>query len=502
MSINFVEDFKMKSAEFIITQINMIQKNQGLQSLKIENCEKTIFFGDVVMSVKSLHDAAQYICKLIKQLHINVDFTVHVVRVIKLFIAVTFITLGSAAEQPTDSLSDVSKQTYIEQTTILEGPTGVSRQLNENKNLDAIQGYIPQIQSFSDWKNLLNEQYGITFGLQASMLYQKAQKILHHSDDAAVSMLYRFQGAWKVFDMENGHVGRIEWRVENRSAFASWQSPSELSSFIGMRSLNSGFAYNDSFDTDLAVINWTQIFENRGGFAIGRLAFDVYLDDFLFQTYSRAFINRSFIYNPAMPTTGVGALGVVVKGFISDNILIGAQIYDANAISGKFDIDTFKQYEWLKAIEIAWTPSVAQYKVDRIKLTYWQNDERKKAGVKEGRGWAISASHQFSEKLIPFFRFGHNDGGGGVVAKSAASMGFEYNTKTGHALSLGTGWADPSENTYGEKLKDEYVFETSYRVQVTPSISLTPDVQLLLNPSNNQNVNSVWVLGLRFIITL
>ena len=502
MLINFVEYFKMISVEFIITQINTIQKNLGLQSLNNENYEKTLCLKDIIMSVKSLHEMAQLKCKLVKKFHIKVDISVHVSRAIKLLTVVMFTTLGNAAEKPTDSFSYASKQTCLEQTTVLEGPTGVSRQLNENENLDTIQGYIPLIQSFADWKDLLEEKYGITFGLEASMLYQKAQKVLHHKDDDAASMLYRFQGTWKVFDMENGHTGRIEWRVENRSALASWQSPSELSSSIGMYSLNSGFTYNDSFDTDLAVINWTQIFENRGGFAIGRLAFDVYLDDFLFQTYSRAFINRSFIYNPAMPTTGVGALGAVVKGFISDNILIGAQIYDANAVSGKFDIDTFKQHEWLKAIEIAWTPSISQYKVDRIKLTYWQNDERKKAGVKEGRGWAISASHQFSDKLIPFFRFGHNDGGGGVVAKSAASMGFEFHTKKGHAWSLGAGWADPTINTYGEKLKDEYVFETSYRVQVTPSISLTPDIQLLLNPSNNQSVNSVWVLGLRIIITL
>ena len=424
-------------------------------------------------------------------------------RSIKLFlIFVVLSTINSTAAEPVNLFSDVPKHTFIDQASILEGPTGVSRQLQENENVDAIQDRISPMQAFSDWKVMLKEQYGLTFGLEASILFQKAQKVLPGREDDAGSTLYRFHGAWKVFDMKNGHTGRIEWRVENRSAFASLQSPSELSSSIGMHSLNSGFTYIDNFDTDLAVINWTQIFENRGGFTIGRLAFDVYLDDFLFQTYSRAFLNRSFIYNPAMPTTGVGALGAVVKGFVTDNILIGAQIYDANAVSGKFDMDTFKQHEWLKAIEIAWTPSISQYKIDRIKLTYWQKDERKKAGVKEGRGWAVSASHQFSEDMIPFFRFGHSNGGGGVVAKNAASIGFEYHTQKGHAWSLGIGWGEPSENTYTENLKDEYVFETSYRVQVTPSISLTPDIQFLLNPTNNQNVDRNWVLGLRCILML
>ncbi len=419
-----------------------------------------------------------------------------------LLIAMILITIESPAEEAADSFSSAPKHTFIEQTIILEGPTGVSRQLEENEDIDAMQARISPMQSFADWKTMIKDQYGLSFGLLASMFYQKAQRVLPNSEDDAVSTLNRFYGSWKVFGTENGHTGRIEWRLENRSAFGSWQSPSELSSSIGMRSLNSGFAYNDSFEIDLAVINWTQMFEDRAGFAIGRLALDIYLDDFLFQTFSRAFINRSFIYNPAMPRTGIGALGAVVKGFVTDNILIGAQIYDANAVNGKFDMDTFKQHEWLKAIEIAWTPSIKRYKIDRIKLTFWQKDERKKAGEKKGRGWAVSASHQFSEKLIPFVRFGHSDGGGGVVAKTAASMGFEYSPQKNHAWSLGAGWAKPSKNTYDEKLKDEYVFETSYRIQVTPSISLTPDIQLLLNPANNQDVERDWVLGLRCILTL
>jgi hypothetical protein len=44
---------------------------------------------------------------------------------------------------------------------------------------------------------------------------------------------------------------------------------------------------------------------------VGRLGFDVYLDAFPFQTFSRGFINRSFILNPTLATTGTGAIGGV-----------------------------------------------------------------------------------------------------------------------------------------------------------------------------------------------
>lgn len=54
----------------------------------------------------------------------------------------------------------------------------------------------------------------------------------------------------------------------------------------------------------------------------------------------------------------------------------------------------------------------------------------------------------------------------------------------------------------GPGLDDEYVFETSYKVQIWPFLSLTPDLQLLLNPAKNPAESSVWVFGLRAILTL
>jgi hypothetical protein len=103
--------------------------------------------------------------------------------------------------------------------------------------------------------------------------------------------------------------------------------PSSAGSATGVAALAPGFAYSDNFEMDLSVINWTQGFASgKAGYAVGRLGFDVYLDAFPFQTFSRGFINRSFILNPTLPTTGIGALGGVVKGFVADNIWLGAQI--------------------------------------------------------------------------------------------------------------------------------------------------------------------------------
>ena len=56
--------------------------------------------------------------------------------------------------------------------------------------------------------------------------------------------------------------------------------------------------------------------------------------------------------------------------------------------------------------------------------------------------------------------------------------------------------------TAGEEPRDEYVVETSWTFQVTPNFSVTPDLQLLIYPAGYPEKDSVWVGGLRIILTL
>ena len=241
--------------------------------------------------------------------------------------------------------------------------------------------------------------------------------------------------------------------------------------------------------------------DQKAGVAVGRLAFDVYLDAMAFQTFARGFINRSFVFNPTIATTGIGALGAVAKGFVGNQVWIGGQIYDGNAASGKYDSKTVDEGEWLKAVEIGWTPSIDRRKTDRIQFTYWDKDAREKAGVAAGKGWAVSASWKVNDSIFPFTRFGHSDGGAGVPAEDAASIGLEYTTRPDQALSVGLGWANPVSPASGPTLRDEYVLEASYKFQVLRGLSLLPDVQYIKDPATNPAEDNVWIVGLRAILT-
>ena len=386
------------------------------------------------------------------------------------------------------------------------GPDGVNLQLQlldeERESLLDVDTFEQASDPWFNWKRTLNEKYKLKMGLIVLTLYQRAsdQPDAGETRDAAGG-IYRFLGNWTPFSDDRGNLGRLEWRLESRSDIGGDPSPQQLGGQYAAV-LNTGFPYGNDFDPDFAILNWNQILaDGKVSISAGRLAFDVYLDSFAFQSVLAGFLNTSVVYNPAVGTTGVGALGAVAKGLITDHIWLGAQIYDANAVSGEFDFDTFEEYEWLKAVEVGWTPDFDRRLKERVQFTYWYKDARRKAGISSGDGWAISASYPVADNLLPFIRFGHSDGGARVAAENALSVGFEYNPWPSGAWNLAVGWAEPSEETHGPGLDDEWVIETSYKLNLTKNFSLTPDVQLLINPAKSPDLDDVWILGLRVGLT-
>jgi porin len=356
---------------------------------------------------------------------------------------------------------------------------------------------------YFDWKRRVKEDRGVAFGTSLYLLYQKASDALPGEDDDALGHIFRYQGTWNLFRHDNGNSGNIAWRLESRSHVGGFQAPASLGAATGIRTLAPGFAYNEKFEFDIPVLSWVQHFANgRAGYAVGRLAFDVYLDAFPFQTLSKGFINRSSIYNPTLPTTGLGAIAGVVKGFVTDNIWLGAQIYDANAVNGDFDLSTLEEGEWIKAVEIGFTPSFAERGSNRLQFTYWEKDARVRAGTPKGDGWAVSVASQLGDNVLSFARFGHSNGGGGVAAEDAFSAGVQFSQSYDEIWSIGIGWANPSATTFEPGLDDEFLIETSYEFQLSRNFSLTPNLQFVVNPAGNPEENSIWIFGIRAILTL
>ena len=196
-------------------------------------------------------------------------------------------------------------------------------------------------------------------------------------------------------------------------------------------------------------------------------------------------------------------IGVAAAGWVTDKLYLMGGFGDTNSdptepLEG---FDTFfTDNEYFKHVEIGWATGEDRFFYDNVHLTLWHADERDEAQVPDDWGINLSFSHEY-RNWRPFVRAGWADEGIALMKKSA-STGIGFTPAAGsNLLGIGVNWGEPSES-FGTDLDDQYAVEAFYRLQLSDETALTTDVQLLLEPALNPEVDSIWVLGLRVRIAL
>ncbi len=97
--------------------------------------------------------------------------------------------------------------------------------------------------------------------------------------------------------------------------------------------------------------------------------------------------------------------------------------------------------------------------------------------------------------LVAFFRLGLGDSDVTSI-KRLASGGFGIEAPLGRdddLLAFGVAWSKPS----APGTRDETILELLYRIQITHTLELTPDLQLILDPADNPGDDEVFIAGIR-----
>ena len=64
-------------------------------------------------------------------------------------------------------------------------------------------------------------------------------------------------------------------------------------------------------------------------------------------------------------------------------------------------------------------------------------------------------------------------------------------------MGVGLNWSRPAEGVFGPELDDQYTAEIYYRFQLLRILTITPDMQFILNPALNPDEDLITVWGLR-----
>ena len=108
--------------------------------------------------------------------------------------------------------------------------------------------------------------------------------------------------------------------------------------------------------------------------------------------------------------------------------------------------------------------------------------------TEEGRGWCFSTSRKVLKESVAFLRASVADGGGARMHHLIQS-GITSKTFGHDLIGLGLSWGGPSDRSR----RDQYGLEIFYAMQLTNNITVTPDIQITIYPSFNDEKDVVGV---------
>jgi porin len=420
----------------------------------------------------------------------------------------TSLAHGQEAEATEPALQAQGQRTGragYEEVPQFGGPSSAGAQLEEDDRpketvlrFDGIQrGLAP----YFDWKARLQEDHGLSFGMDYTALVQGASN--SPGEDSAAGGIFRLFGNWTLLGHGTSNTGSIVFKGESRHRLGTDVPPSALGFETGYVGLTAA-PYNDE-GWWLTNLYWQQrTNEGHLNFVAGFVDVTDYLDVYGLVNPWTAFTNLAFITGSATTPAPNQGLGAAVGAMLTDNIYLVAGLADANGDPGDpgEGFDTFfGDHEYFKHVELGWTPSYDRRYLDNAHVTFWHVDERDDAGVPDGWGVNVSFARFLDDTWMPFVRAGYSDDGGALLEKSVSVGIGRYMAYRRDLLGLGLNWGEPSSD-FGSGLDDQYTAELFYRVQLSENFAVTPDLQAVLNPALNPDEDTLFVLGLRARLAL
>lgn len=395
----------------------------------------------------------------------------------------------------------------IQKSAEAESPNSITGELNQSsitqRNIVLKYGYIERLlKPWVSFTEKLKEKTGLDIGTSYSLLYQHSSKAIsaQNENDAASGVL-EFFGHWNLFNSEERkHPGFLGFKIKWAHTVFSDIPPTQLNDQIGSLWQTTSTFNRQSISLD--QIWWQQSFyDEKIVFRIGKVDLSDFVDFYMYSSAKRYFLNEAFSQNPTIPFPETGLLGYV-KVIPNDIFYVLFSLGDLNATGDNLDFKSFfTKRDYFETVEFNLSPLAQKLGYGgNYHITFWHSDEIKNKDIPSSKGFNINLSKQFKDKYGAFIRYGYSDGKFTEV-QQLLSLGFGISgplNNAGDFFGVAFAWGDPVKDS----LRSQYVVETLYRIQITPIAQLTPDIQIIVNPTNNPNEDILAVFGIRLIISL
>lgn len=434
--------------------------------------------------------------------------------------ACLFAVTGHAAETATPASADaimVADDISEKYPDLLDGTLSVAGDIaDDNAEHSSHVAGEPVLAPWFAFKRRFEQRTGIAFSGSYGVLWQNYSSYTPLGEQDSVGHKFTFNASAALLNRNQPNALSFDIAIEDRSP---WTTYSPLQAGVRAGSgLPTAATWGDfNLGITQAYIRQT-VAGGKFQWTIGKLFAPNYVNAYPFFDDNRQFLNLAFSTGPtiAVPLRGFGAVAAVYPG--DGSLYVTGGMFTANSSDTGWTIDDFiNRDEHFYFVEIGSSSFArrpisihARGPMDRnnFHFTFWYRDALalrpgEAPGLSrpddEAYGVAFNANFMVNPNMMVFVRGGASTG---AFAKGNLTAGFGWRSpnRSSDLFGLAGAWVMPDQPNLGmplPQLRDQWTTEVFYRYQLTSNFAVTPDFQLIFNPSLNPTKDTLSVFSLR-----
>jgi porin len=334
--------------------------------------------------------------------------------------------------------------------------------------------------------------WGVVLDVDMALYDQQASKTTM-GDENLGTFTWQAVGDWRFLNHTRVGTSYVGWTLLGSTGFNYESRHETLSGNVGSISgLNSNVYPSDGA---LDELFWKQVSPNEKWILLaGRVDSSFYFDtNRAANNGYRQFFSFALENNLSIPWSTYGGIGALARFNVNHDLYVMASASSSASDESWAPWKSLDDNAWGQLLEIGGTAGIPGLGKGSYRLTPWHNH----ISGKDGFGVGLNFDQELGlDWLVAFFRFGIGDGDVTPVRR-LVSGGLALERPFGRKddeIGVGVAWSDPSS---GNGARDETLVELYYRIELSPSIALTPDVQLVLDPAGSDDGDTVVVGGIR-----
>lgn len=360
-------------------------------------------------------------------------------------------------------------------------------------------------QPWFDWKKKVKEHTGLQMSANYSSTFIGASsRISEDNQQTAASGIFDATLNWNFINRKKGkNQGNLIFWVDSRHLYYG-SVPAQMLNFeTGSATLPALKFGQWSFRT-LEFYYQQQVFNGRMGIVVGKIDMADWFTYHGLLHPMMHFSDYAFSVSPTVQWSNVG-LGLVVGGWLDKQkrfgIVAGLNDVAGDDISENKFLDwgtsNFKDGNFLKMVELVYTPAYDKYYFNRITATFWHGDATEGhnsfSASPSTKGFTVQGTWMIQNKWIPTFTFGLSDGKGtNSISKLNISAMHAWLFPSRDMLGIGLNYTESVISGTGQFLNEIF-----YRFTLSKAVVLTPSIKTIIKPALNPEKSFLFYYGIR-----